>query len=228
VAEESEGVTHEEKGKESTNQMIAEISEQLGSAIENSKTVNQINSLTDDILSISGQTNLLALNASIEAARAGEAGRGFAVVADEIRVLADSSRETANSIQVISTTVTAAVEELAKSAKTMIDYINANILNDYDNFETIAGQYHKDADNMSSMLLKFKTDAEGLKQVMDEMVVGINGISNAIEESSKGASAAAGSSAYLVESMKAIRQGADSNKEISEHLRREVETFTKI
>ena len=56
----------------------------LNQAIEESKSVDQVNSLTDDILSISAQTNLLALNASIEAARAGEAGKGFAVVADEI------------------------------------------------------------------------------------------------------------------------------------------------
>lgn len=54
--------------------------EVLNRAIEDSKSVEQVNTLTNDILSISGQTNLLALNASIEAARAGEAGKGFAVV----------------------------------------------------------------------------------------------------------------------------------------------------
>ena len=216
------------ESKESTNRVITEISEQLGTAIENSKSVNQINSLTDEILGISSQTNLLALNASIEAARAGEAGRGFAVVADEIRVLADSSRETANSIQIISKTVTEAVEELAKHAGAMVEYINAHILADYDNFEEIAGQYHKDADNMSYMLNKFKEDAEGLKRVMSEMVVGINGINTAIEEGTQGTQAAAGSTIQLVESMAAISQEADSNKEISEQLRKEVETFKKI
>ncbi len=64
-------------------------------AINDSSKVKDIESLTEDILTIAAQTNLLALNASIEAARAREAGKGFAVVADEIRELADSSRETA-------------------------------------------------------------------------------------------------------------------------------------
>ena len=71
-----------------TNETIGIILEGLGKAIEDSHSVGQVTSLTDEILNISSQTNLLALNASIEAARAGEAGKGFAVVADEIRGLA--------------------------------------------------------------------------------------------------------------------------------------------
>ena len=47
--------------------MVARISGELSTAIEQSKQVEEINKLTDEILSISSQTNLLALNASIEA-----------------------------------------------------------------------------------------------------------------------------------------------------------------
>lgn len=79
-----------ENSKASTVDMITSIRELLKVAIENSRSVDKINELTNEILNISSQTNLLALNASIEAARAGEAGKGFAVVADEIRVLADN------------------------------------------------------------------------------------------------------------------------------------------
>ena len=55
----------------------------LNEKIAKSKSVEQIEILTSNIIEITEQTNLLALNASIEAARAGEAGRGFAVVGDE-------------------------------------------------------------------------------------------------------------------------------------------------
>ena len=43
--------------------MVARISGELSTAIEQSKQVEEINKLTDEILSISSQTNLLALNA---------------------------------------------------------------------------------------------------------------------------------------------------------------------
>ncbi len=216
------------ESKENTTTMIAEISEQLNAAIDNSKSVNEINVLTGDILNISSQTNLLALNASIEAARAGDAGRGFAVVADEIRVLADSSRETANSIQIISKNVTDAVTELAKNAEIMVNYINSNVLTEYDEFDDMAGQYHRDADNMAQMLSKFLESAVGLENVMGKMVGGIESIGGAIQESANGTGEAAQSAALLVESMQSIQEEAEENREIARRLRKQVEKFKKI
>ena len=76
---------------EYTNRVVGEITSELQTALENSKSVDEVSKLTDEILSISSQTNLLALNASIEAARAGEAGKGFAVVGSEIQKLSSQS-----------------------------------------------------------------------------------------------------------------------------------------
>ena len=43
--------------------MITDIIETLKAAIEESKSVDRVNELTEEILSVSSQTNLLALNA---------------------------------------------------------------------------------------------------------------------------------------------------------------------
>src|SRR5690606_29867479 len=78
--------------------------DEINRAIEASKEVEKINTLTNAILDISNQTSLLSLNASIEAARAGESGRGFAVVANEIGKLANHSNATVEQIQDVTST----------------------------------------------------------------------------------------------------------------------------
>ncbi len=139
---------------EQTNIKVNEILEVLDKAIEDSKSVEQVNGLTNDILDISSQTNLLALNASIEAARAGDAGRGFAVVAEEIRKLADSSRETANRIQQINSIVTGAVNNLSENAGSLVDYMKETILPEFETFVDGGVQYMNENRQIASALQK--------------------------------------------------------------------------
>ncbi|MCI8315172.1 MAG: hypothetical protein HFH74_09115 [Lachnospiraceae bacterium] len=214
--------------KKNTVGMMTSNRELLEVAIENSRSVEKINSLTSEILSISSQTNLLALNASIEAARAGEAGKGFSVVADEIRVLADNSRDTANNIQHISVAVTQAVEELARDANEMLNFIDTAVLVDYDKFVDIANQYHDDADNIDNMLVDFNHKSQNLEETISKITSGIDGINTAVEENAQGVAIVANNTSKLVESLAEIHGLSENNKEISDELKAEVHLFKNI
>ena len=209
----------------SASDMVARISGELSTAIEQSKQVEEINKLTDEILSISSQTILLALNASIEAARAGEAGKGFAVVADEIRKLADESRNTANGIQNISKMVTESVENLAGNAGKMLDFVNQDVLNDYKGMVESGETYNEDAVQMNEMMQDLQNVAENLRRAANEISEAADGVSNAVNQSAAGVSNAAEYTSELAGHMTEINESVEKNVNIAESLKNEVAGF---
>ena len=216
------------QNKQNATNMIESILSTLTKAIEDSKSIDQVNGLTGEILSISSQTNLLALNASIEAARAGEAGKGFAVVADEIRQLADSSRDTANNIQNINNMVTVAVKELIKNSNELVDYINNSVLPDYDGFVSSGQQYNEDAMHVNDVVGQFNTMSDELSGLVKSITDAIDGISTAVEESANGVSTAAMNTGELVRDINQISEEMESNSEVAGKLKEESAIFVNL
>lgn len=213
---------------ESTDRKVSEILEVLQKAIEDSNSVKQVNSLTNDILNIASQTNLLALNASIEAARAGEAGRGFAVVASEISQLAAASQEAANNIQRINAVVTNAVNNLADNANGLVSYMNDSILPEFERFVESGVEYNDKASFIEGTMTDFKENTDSLKQSMLEISSSINTISHAINEGVNGVVSAADSTQLIVEDMDNISHKMDENYEIADSLKKETSIFIKL
>ena len=211
--------------KENTGAKMEELSKVLEESVKESEQVNQIGELTNDILDIASQTNLLALNASIEAARAGEAGKGFAVVADEISSLASNSRDTAGNIQEISSRVTTAVKALSDNAVQVIDFINENVLADYDAFVEIGEKYENTATMIDEMLGTFSEKADNLNSVMQEMAARIETINNSVNESSNAISMSASAATEIVGEIQGINEAMDQNNDVTKKLNASTQKF---
>ena len=214
--------------KEKILKIVETRKEELETAIEESKRVNEIDGLTGDILDIASQTNLLALNARIEAARAGEAGRGFAVVAEEISKLAGNSQETANMIQGISAKVISAVESLMNNANQLIEFLSQDIIEDYKNFEGVADHYYTDAEDMDRIFEAYREGVKTLDKTVSDITNSMKSISSATEESSRAITSAAENTGDLVSAIQNIKNEAEENLSISGSLQGEVSRFKNI
>lgn len=162
----------------------AEVS--LKEAINQSKAVNHINTLSDAILQITSQTNLLALNASIEAARAGEAGKGFAVVADEIRGLAENSKNIVSQIQQVTQEVLKSVGNLSDNSNRILNFIDTKVLKDYEMLVSTGTQYNSDAGTVDDLLTEFGATSKELTASIQNMIKAINEITISSNEEAEG------------------------------------------
>ena len=219
---------HVTERKRSMNEKMSELSAVLAKSLEDSKKVKEIDKLTKNILDIAEQTNLLAVNASIEAARAGQAGKGFAVVAAEVSSLAANSKQTANNIQKISKEVTGAVGELAENSQKVLEFINTDVMDDYDAFVETGDKYENTADTMHEILTSFKEKADHLNYVMSDMANAVDSITNSVSESSQAIKMSADNTMEIVGEMNGISEAMDKNVEVTGKLNDATDKFIQV
>lgn len=171
---------------EKTKRIFSEVKEQTNSAIAQSKSVEKINILTKTIHDISDQTSLLSLNASIEAARAGDAGRGFSVVANEIGALAEQSTNTVSSINDIVQEVHEAVASMTKSLEQTLEFLEKNVLVDYNDFTVVSEQYNSDAIIMNDTMKTIQSQVELANDSMLSISTSISEINAMVNDATEG------------------------------------------
>ena len=179
----------------------------------------EIENMTKVITDITDQTNLLALNAAIEAARAGEHGKGFAVVADEVRHLAESSKQSANSIVELTVEIqrdTANVEQAVSSALGSVKDGVKIIGNAGESFHEIVGAVSvmtNQIEDISATAEQLSASAEEVSASVNEIAIGadatsqsVDSIAAAMEEQSATMQEVSGIAVALVDSAAELQQ----------------------
>ena len=205
--------------------MLTEIRESLEKALDDAKVVEQIGVLADSILTITAQTNLLALNASIEAARAGEAGKGFAVVAEEIRMLAEQSKDAVANIQSVTENVNEAVGNLAGDSNKLLDFVDTDIVQSFDEFERMADDYNLDATKVNDLVSDFSATSEELVASITNITEAIDGISSASNDSAAGTTNIAQKTVTIANGSSEVMKSAQDAENSAAELRKNVNNF---
>lgn len=204
--------------EEEVTDRVREMAQAVSAKISESKAVDKINVLTENILNITAQTNLLSLNASIEAARAGEAGRGFAVVASEIGKLAQDSAEAASEIQNVSAAVISAVDGLAGEAEKMIDFMNETAVGGYRSLVDTSSNYKETAEKIDDMMKVFASLSSSIKANLSKVSTLADNLNSSVENTSMEISKAAEKTVDISDSIREISADAHSGSDISDEL----------
>lgn len=205
--------------------MFANVRKETSLAIEKSKDVDKINTLTKTILDISDQTSLLSINASIEAARAGEAGRGFAVVAEQIGHLANISASTVENIGEIVDEVNDAVNSMAECLESTMNFLEEKVINDYGGFIAVSDEYNSDAVLFEGAMKEIYNSITTLEHSTTVIADAISGINSTINDSSAGVSDIAAKTSDIVGLTIKTNEMVDESVNYSQELENVVELF---
>lgn len=210
------------KQMQGIKQTVSELSKLVSSLGGQSRDMNQIIKVINDI---ADQTQMLSLNAAIEAARAGEHGKGFSVVANEIGKLADQSSASAKQVQEILNAVQHETGQVVQSMEKGVTKVDQGMetvnhtsqsFKMIENYVTAVNQNMKKVDeevnNISVAVFKAASSYDTIQSTATQTSSNTQSLSSSIEEQASVAEEVAKSAGSLSEIADGLHQIAASFK----------------
>ncbi|MCR1974059.1 methyl-accepting chemotaxis protein [Clostridium sporogenes] len=194
-------------------------------AVEEGRVVDSIKVMADTIASISEQTNLLALNAAIEAARAGEQGKGFAVVAEEVRKLAEQSKDAVLSIQETIVKVQGAFKSSIDTGSDILEFINTQVMEQFDAYGETGSQYYEDSDFVSKMSEEIAAMSEEVTATLGQVSGAVQNMAISAQRSNEEADIIKDSMNETTKAIEQVAETAQSQAELAQNLNEMVHKF---
>ncbi|OAB45876.1 histidine kinase [Paenibacillus antarcticus] len=147
------------------------------------KSTASIQKILELMSNLTQQTNILSMNATIEAARAGEAGRGFMVVANEIRNLADSSKQSIQTVAEITDEIRRGIEHTTASLNAVSPVMAEQLVS----VKEASTMFQNVKQEMDDFLTEIDNSSIAVKELIESqrlLSVSITCISAVVEETS--------------------------------------------
>lgn len=204
--------------KDSVDKVYSEMHNNLKDSINKSKNIRYIKESIDMIGDICDQTSLLALNASIEAARAGEHGRGFAVVAEEVADLAEESKTVTYKMKEVVQVALESVEKLISDSERILNFLDFEVLKNYEMFLETGKQYTKESNEMVGMLDEFNISTQNLYDSTNVMKKAIDDITSAANATTEDVMNIVGNVEHINNNSEILYEEIDTTKERANEL----------
>ena len=142
--------------------------------------------------------------------------------------MAENSHHAANGIQEISVKVISAVDKLITNSKSMLQFMDSNVLKDYDSFVEIMEQYQVDTKMLSDIFGRFASESTDIADTMGRMNSNLSEMAITIDESSNAVTMVATDASEVVQAVTEIQTETNSNRDMTEKMLDDVKRFKKL